>query len=295
MQTRRVPALCALGLAVAVAAIAAALPAFAAQEIPDGDMPPPATETDALYRCVTIVTGTRIETRLPGFEECLREALVRVTGDQAILKDRRLARAAKHAGDDVARYSYHDRLAGRPVHDEQGTHDRPHDLTVDFDRAKVDALARKLGREPWPVPRPRVVVLLAVENIRHAFVLTRDGTIDRSADMREAFAAAAAKAALPPVTFPTEAEIAARGWSYRTVPGITGADAEALTRADGGDAAVVGHIVFSEKALGWIVGWRMAWQGTRYTWRTRGVSFDAAFRHALAGAAQVMAVHRAPK
>jgi hypothetical protein len=285
----------AVWLVAAAAAVGAVLPAFAAQEIPDGQMPAPDTPADALYRCVTVVTGTRIETRRPGFAECLGTALVKVTGDQTILKDRRLARAARHAEDDVARFSYHDRLSGRPVHDEQGTHDRPHDLTVDFDRARIDALAQRLGREPWPTPRPRVLVLLAVENIRHAFILTRDGTIDRSADMREAFAAAAEKAALPPVTFPTEARIAARGWTYRTLPDVALDDAQALAREAAADATVVGHIVFSEKALGWIVDWRMVWRGRTYRWATRGVTFDAAFRHALFGAAQVMAGRGAPR
>ncbi|HXD44061.1 MAG TPA: DUF2066 domain-containing protein [Pseudolabrys sp.] len=271
-----------------------ALPAFAAEEIPDGEMPA-VGETAALYRAVTIVTGTRVETRLPGFAETLGDVLVNVTGDQTIRADRRLARAAKSAQALVLRFSYRDRLKGKPVHDEQGTHDRPHFLTVDFDPAKVDALAVELGRKPWPLPRPRVLMLVAVENIHNAFVLTRDGAIDRSADMREAVAAAAAKAALPPAVLPSEADLAARQWTVKTLDAVKPAETAALARADGAQAAVAGRIVFSEKALGWIVRWHMTWQARSYTWRTRGVNFDAAFRHALAGAAQVMAGRGAPR
>ena len=277
-----------------IVAVLATLPAFAATEIPDGQMPP-VDETGALYRSVTIVTGTRVETRLPGFAETLGDVLVKVTGDQTIRADRGLARAAKSAEGLVLRFSYRDRLKGKPVHDEQGTHDRPHFLTVDFDRTQVDALAVKLGRKPWPLPRPHVLLLVAVENIHNAFVLTRDGTIDRSDDMRFAVAAAAAKAALPPVVLPTEAEIAARGWSVKTLDAVKPADADALAQADGAQAAVAGHVVFNEKALGWIVSWRMAYGGKTYAWQTRGVNFDAAFRHALAGAAQVMAGRGKPK
>ena len=277
-----------------IVAVLATLPAFAATEIPDGQMPP-VDDTGVLYRSVTIVTGTRVETRLPGFAETLGDVLVKVTGDQTIRADRGLARAAKSAEGLVLRFSYRDRLKGKPVHDEQGTHDRPHFLTVDFDPTKIDALALKLGRKPWPLPRPRVLLLVAVENIKNAFILTRDGAIDRSADMREAVAAAAAKAALPPVVLPTAAAIAARGWTVKTLDAVKPADAEALARADGADAAVAGHIVFSEKALGWIVRWRMAYGGNAYRWATRGVNFDAAFRHALAGAAQVMAGRGQPK
>ena len=40
---------------------------------------------------------------------------------------------------------------------------------------------------------------------------------------------------------------------------------------------------------------RMAYAGKSYTWQTRGVNFDAAFRHALAGAAQVMAGRGRPR
>jgi hypothetical protein len=281
-------------LAALLTGLVLTLPALAAQEVPDGQMPP-VDETAALYRSVTVVTGTRIETRLPGFAETLVDVLVKVTGDMTIRHERGFARAAKDAQDLVLRFSYRDRLAGKPVHDEQGTHDRPHFLTVDFDPAKVNALAVKLGRKPWPLPRPRVLLLVAVENIKNSFVLTRDGTIDRSDDMRFAVAAAAAKTGLPPVILPAEADLSARGWTVKTLDAVKPTEAETLARADGADAAVAGHIVFNETALGWIVKWRMAYAGKTYRWATRGVNFDAAFRHALAGAAQVMAGHGRPR
>jgi hypothetical protein len=281
-------------LAALLTALVLTLPAVAAQEIPDGQMPA-VDETAALYRSVTVVTGTRIETRLPGFAETLVDVLVKVTGDMTIRHESGLARAAKDAQDLVLRFSYRDRLAGKPVHDEQGTHDRPHFLTVDFDPAKVNALAVKLGRKPWPLPRPRVLLLVAVENIHNAFVLTRDGTIDRSDDMRYAVAAAAAKTGLPPVILPAEADLSARGWTVKTLDAVKPTEAETLARAEGADAAVAGHIVFNETALGWIVKWRMAYGGKTYRWATRGVNFDAAFRHALAGAAQVMAGRGRPR
>jgi len=281
-------------LAALLTGLVLTLPAVAAQEVPDGRMPA-VDETGALYRSVTVVTGTRIETRLPGFAETLVDVLVKVTGDHTIRNERRLAAAAKSAQDLVLRFSYRDRLAGKPVHDEQGTHDRPHFLTVDFDPAKVNALAVKLGRKPWPLPRPRVLLLVAVENIKNSFVLTRDGTIDRSDDMRFAVAAAAAKTGLPPVILPAEADLSARGWTVKTLDAVKPTEAETLARADGADAAVAGHIVFNETALGWIVTWRMAYAGKAYAWKTRGVNFDAAFRHALAGAAQVMAGRGRPR
>ena len=44
---------------------------------------PAVDDSGALYRSVTVVTGTRIETRLPGFAECLGDVLAKVTGDIA--------------------------------------------------------------------------------------------------------------------------------------------------------------------------------------------------------------------
>ena len=266
----------------------------AATEIPDGQMPAPAVPSGALYRCRTVVTGTRVETRLPGFAECLGVALVKLSGDQSIVQAKGFTRAAKRADDYVLHFSYHDRLVGRPLHDEQGTHDRPHDLTVDFDAAKLDALTRSLSREPWLLPRPHLTLLLAVENLRSSFILTSDGAVDRSSDMREALAAAAEKAGLPAIVLPAQAMVAARAWTPRTLPNLNLLDAERLARAAGLGAAVVGHIVFNEEALGWIVRWRMEHAGANYTWGTRGVNFDAAFRNALFGAARVLAGRGAP-
>jgi hypothetical protein len=154
---------------------------------------------DALYRSVAIVTGTRMETRVLGFAQALGDVLVKLTGDQTILQDARFIAIAGHAGDYVERFSYRDRKEGKPYHDGQGTHDRPHDLTVVFDRTRIDALALSLGRAPWSGPRPRVVVFVGVDNVAFAngkgtkqtYMLASDGSADKSADMREAFAVAA--------------------------------------------------------------------------------------------------------
>jgi hypothetical protein len=52
--------------------------------------------------------------------------------------------------------------------------------------------------------------------------------------------------------------------------------------------------VFSDKALGWIASWRMEHRGKAYAWSVRGVNFDAAFRNALFGAAQILSGHGQP-
>lgn len=269
-----------------------------AAEVKGGTSAPPtagvAMQTEAFYRTVVAVTGTREATRIPGFAQALGEVLVKLTGDQTILADRRFPAMAAKAASLVTSFGYRDRLEGKPIHDEQGTYDRPHDLTVTFDQAKIDALVRKLGREPWLSPRPRVLVVVSVENIKATFMLARDGTVDRSADMREALAAAAEKAALL-TALPTLAQLEVHGFTAKTLPNAAPGDILALARESGGDVAVVGHIVFREEALGWIVSWRMRANGKDYEWGTRGVNFDTAFRHALFGAAQIVSGHGKPK
>ena len=252
----------------------------------------PGAQTDALYRSTFVVTGSDERNRKFGITQCFAQMLVKLTGDPAIVDDPRFAGFAAQAVSYVQSFSYRDRLFGRPVHDEQGTYDRPHNLTVAFVPDKIDAVVRALGRAPWLAPRPRVVVFLGVENFKATYMLTRDGTVDRSADMRSVFAAAAERVGLS-VAFPAQAELAARGFTAKTLPDAPLAELAAL--AGTGDVALRGRIVFSDAALGWIATWRMEEAGQRYRWGVRGVNFDAAFRNALFGAAQILSGHGQPK
>jgi hypothetical protein len=289
-----------LAATCAAGAIAIAGAAMAAETRADAT-PTATAPADPLYRSVAIVTGTREATRSLGFAQAMGDVLVKLTGDQTIREDQRFAGVAADAGAYVERFSYRDRKEGKPLIDEQGTYDRPHDLTVVFDRAKIDALARSLGREPWSGPRPRVVVFVGVDNVTfadgkgtpHTYMLASDGVADKSADMRESFAAAADKAGMP-VALPTLAQLQAHGWTAKTLADAKSADLATIARQDGGDVAVAGRMVFSEKTLGWVTTWRMAHQGRTYRWGERGVNFDAAFRNALFGAAQIVSGYGAP-
>src|ERR671933_505638 len=90
---------------------------------------------------------------------------------------------------------YRDLLGGVPVHDEQGTRDRPYELTADFDPARIDAALRSLGRAPWTAARPRLVVFLRVRTGTGPYVLASDGA--RGRDQRESLADAAYRFGVP--------------------------------------------------------------------------------------------------
>jgi len=81
-----------------------------------------------------------------GFVQTLRDVLVRSSGDPRLKDDPRTAELAVHADRFVACFNYVDMMAGVPLHDDQGTYDRPHKLTVYFDPAKIDAIFGAIRR-----------------------------------------------------------------------------------------------------------------------------------------------------
>src|SRR6516165_2036719 len=131
-----------------------------------------------IYTTRAVVTGKDERNRSLGFKLCFEDVLVKVSGDASILRDRRFEALAAVAGQYVSTFSYRDRLEGKPVHDEQGTHDRPHFLTCQFDRQKIDDIVRTLGRKPWPEPRPVLLMLLAVHGRTNSGLLSNDGAFD---------------------------------------------------------------------------------------------------------------------
>jgi hypothetical protein len=244
-----------------------------------------------LYEAQTIVTGQGEESRRLGFADCLEQVLVKVSGNPRLADDPAVAAMAGRADTFVAEFDYRDRMAGIPVHDEQGTRDRPYDLTVSFHPAKIDAALRSLGHEPWRAPRPRVVVLVAVR-LGTTYLHASDG--ERGRDQREALADAAERFGMP-MALPDEAALAEAGLSYESLPSVDPARLDATARTMGGDLALVGNMLWSEESLGWIADWRLGAEGKSYRWQIRGVSFDDAFRNAIAGVAQILSGHGRPR
>ncbi|MGF6256423.1 DUF2066 domain-containing protein [Ensifer sp. LBL] len=250
-----------------------------------------AADIDALYRSDAIVTGTGEANREIGFRECLREVLVKVSGDPAITEAPGFAAAEARAGSFVSAFSYRDRLEGIPIHDEQGTHDRPHDLSCRYRPATLDPLLADLGRKPWLSPRPRIAVWLAVKDQKRRFVLARDGS--ESPYMTDSLQAAAEPLALS-VVLPDAATVTARKSALGTLPHADPAQLFSPAAQTGGDMPLIGTLVWSDAARGWIAQWQMDAGGRRYRWHVSGVSFDDAFRNAMRGAARILSGNGAP-
>jgi hypothetical protein len=245
-----------------------------------------------LYQAKTRVTGQTVEGRGPAVARCLADVLVKVSGDARLHDDPRVAVMGRKAGAVLVKdFRYRDLMAGLPTNDEQGTRDRPYELTVDFDPAGIDAALRTLGRKPWTAARPRLVVLLSVRQGALSYMLDGDGT--RGSVMRGALAEAAERVGLPAL-LPAEAMLAAAGLKAATWPPADRA-VDAAVRSAGGYLALAGRLVWSEKALGWVAEWQLSAEGRTHRWQVRGVSFDDAFRNAMRGAAQILSGHGAPR
>jgi len=237
-----------------------------------------------LYQATVIVTGTDMRSRPFGFGQALRAVLVNVSGEPRLRDDPRVSALAAHADMLVASFSYVDRMAGRPVHDEQGTRDRPYNLTVRFVPARVDKALADLGQQPWRGKRPVVVPVLAVRIGVRSYLLSAENPI--GAEQRAAFVEMARGYDMT-VRFPTEAELAAWGIRPGRFPSL-----HTTTATD--DAFVTGTLEFNESLPGWVGSWRWHWHGADYAWGIKGVSFDEAFRDLIRGVLRAASGHGAP-
>jgi hypothetical protein len=244
-----------------------------------------------IYTTRVVVTGKDERNRALGFKLCFEDVVVKVSGDSSIVRDRRFASLGANAGQYVSTFSYRDRLEGKPVHDEQGTYDRPHFLTCQFDPPKIDSVLRTLGRKPWLGHRPRLVMVLAVHGRVNSGILSSDGAFDP--DMREALATAAQRYGLT-VNLPSVATLQDNQISIDTAGITPGARLLRVAGLSDGELPLVGDLRWSDAAFGWVVHWSLETSGRRHRWFVSGVNYDEAFRNAVRGAARVLSGNGEP-
>ena len=245
-----------------------------------------------IYQTRAIVTGEREETRLPVLGQCLKDVLKKVSGDPVIDHDPRVEAFASQAQAYIKSFSYRDRMEGIPIHDEQGTRDRPYDLAVDFQPEKIDELLQVLGQKPWTARRPTIVVLLAVKYEARSYLLTGDA--DEGFDQRESFMSAAWLTGMP-VVLPTTAAFTEAGMTAEKLPTADPEELAGIARASGGGTVLVGSIAWNKGMLGWKGDWQLHSNDGPHHWQIRNVNFDAAFRSAMRGAAQVLSGNGEPQ
>ncbi len=245
----------------------------------------------ALYQGQAIVTGQDERSRPRGFIEAFEDVLVKVSGDQRLIGDPLVAPIAVQAASAVTEFSYRDRMEGIPIHDEQGTRDRPYDLSVRFDPVRVEQALRTLGRTAWLAPRPRLGVFVGVQIGVTRYVLARDGV--RGFDQRNALRDAGARRGLP-IILPSQDELAAAALHFDAIGPRDEAGLDAQARSVGADQALSGRMVWDPSNPGWVAEWRFMADGKAYAWAARDATFDACFRRAIGSAAQILSGNGVP-
>ena len=244
--------------------------------------PAAAFEPSDIYTSEVVVSGQGEANRLTGFGICLERVLTRVTGDATLAAKPEAKAAMAKASDYVAAYSYRDRLEGRPIHDEQGTYDRPHNLTCRFKAGPLDRLIGELGGKPWLMRRPVIAVFLDVRKPAARYTVAANNQRDLA--MRQSFGNASNLIALD-VVFPPET--AALNLDPAHLDPASSALKQAAEAA-GGDLPLAGRLTWSDADHGWVADWALEAGGAVHRWSVRGVSFDDAFRTALRGAARIL-------
>ena len=219
-----------------------------------------------LFACREIVTGTDMRSRPEGLERCVRDVVVKVTGQPALADDPRTIAIASRASALAEDFAYVDRMSDIPHHDEQGTRDRPYDLIVHLDPERVTAALSEAGLRPWLV-RPALLVVVSVTKDGASFRLDADG--DAGERQREAVLAAADRFGMR-VVLPSAEQLA------------TGR----MPAVRGGQVTLQGQLVWSEADFGWNASWRLGAGSAEANWEVRGVAFDDAFRSGVGGAAE---------
>jgi hypothetical protein len=244
-----------------------------------------ARAADDLYRAQAVVTGQGEANRIIGFAACLEDVLIKVSGALKLSGDRRLAATKSNAKNLVTAFSYHDQMSGKPKRDEQGTRDRPYDLTVDFDEKGINDALRTFGLKPWLSHRPVLAVIVDMQQGPKQYMVTSDEK--QSELQREALVAAAAKRGVP-IVLPGAAALAKAGIDGAKLGTMAASALAPVAAEQGGEVALVGRLVWSDQDLGWATRWWLAWHGRTHRWQSRGTTFDEAFRRGIGGAAQIL-------
>ena len=233
----------------------------------------PPAQPDDLYKAETIVTGTGESERMRGFRIGVEDVLVKLTGDVSLQGTAAAGNVADAAAGLVADFTYEDRMKDIPIHDEQGTRDRPHFLRMRFDTAKFDAALQQAGLKKWTGERPTLAVWIGISEPRGKYVLAREGD---GYGQREVLKDASKKRAIP-IVLPPENQAAV---SYDA---IAKGDMPVLRQASkelGGNAILYGLLDFDGEAH-WNTHWAVAGDRVNSSWKMEGVTFDAALKGAI--------------
>ncbi|MGE0769953.1 MAG: DUF2066 domain-containing protein [Hyphomicrobiaceae bacterium] len=231
-------------------------------------------EITDLYRAETVVTGTEEPERTRGFREALGRVVVKLTGDIRLATDPRILGLAAKPHDLVATFEYEDRMKDIPVHDEQGTRERPHFLRVAFAKPAIDAALQRLGIAKWPADRPVVAVWLRIDTLAGRILLTPSGP--EGYGQRAVITETARRLGLPIV-------LPGAGSTIGFDDIVADRIATLRTAAPTADAHLVGRLTVRDDGY-WDMTWSFLTPPAVHHWSLSRVTFDEALTFGLAKA-----------
>ena len=247
-----------------------------------------AQATGGIYQATVITTGSDLRFRNAGFAQALREVLVKASGEPRLRQDPRVDKLTQHADQLVAFFSYRDQMEGIHHHDDQGTYDRPFDLTVQFDWLSINAALAQLGEKPWLGARPTIVPVILLRGhdqpYKQQYLISDEEPA--AGGQRESLSYCAQKYGLG-LRIPSADDLAAWHVQQSVITNLT------IPRTDD-KFVVVGTLDFRLSTFGWLGIWKATWHGVDYGWGVSGVSFDKAFDNLVAGVARIASGHGKP-
>jgi hypothetical protein len=244
-----------------------------------------ALEVGGLYQAETIVTGRGDAERQRGFRSGLADVLVKLSGDADLVQAQGVQRMLARAGDFVERYEYEDRMRGIPIHDEQGTRDRPHYLRMTFRRASLAEALRALEVPLWSSNRPQVAIWLGIKDSIRSYVLGSDSVFGHG--QREVLQSVSRQRGIP-IVLPA---LHSQAQPVITYDDLSVGNLQQLIVASApyhAEALLFGTLVMGDQGY-WTLTWKLDWNGYVHPWQLAGVTFDVALRVALERAAWVFA------
>lgn len=233
-----------------------------------------AIEIENLYGGQAIVTGIFEPERTRGLRQVLLDVLVKVSAEPRLIDDQRVQPVLDRAKDFMTSYEYEDRMKGTPVRDEQGTRDRPHDLRIKFDPAKIDAALAELGLQPWASDRPTLVAFITVKFPDNQFVLTEDGNL--GVGQKQALQAAAIRRGI---------RVVFSGIAFQ--PPLSNDPVSASETY-----ILAGSMRWQPDKASWHTDWQLTNVQKARSWSVETPSFDEAFRNGVGEAAATLAGRR---
>ncbi|MGE0152710.1 MAG: DUF2066 domain-containing protein [Reyranellaceae bacterium] len=231
-----------------------------------------AVEIENLYGGQAIVAGMFEPERTRGLRQVLLDVLVKVSAEPKLIDDPRVQPLLDRAKDFMTSYEYEDRMKGTPVRDEQGTRDRPHDLRIKFDPAKIDAALAELGLKSWTSDRPILLAWITIEYPGRKFILRKDG--QDGLGQKQALEAAAIRRGMKILV----------GEDFTIYPPLSTKPDETYI--------LKGTLRWQPDKVSWHTNWQLTNLQKERSWSVDSPSFDEAFRNGVGEAAATLAGRR---